>query len=118
MLYLASLSDLSKIPNDCTKLFIALKPIKNMDKYNLIHIPKLTPSSKLLYDIKQNNITWQEYVKQFRKEMIDKQNILDFVQKKLLTENICFICYCTSKECHRYILGHYFEELGFYVKSI
>ena len=77
------------------------------------HVTSLAPSLELLKEFKNGNIiTWNDYVWRFRQEMTNKKDVLDFVFDFLKKKDVAFICYCVDKHCHRFILGHYFEELG------
>ena len=118
MLYLCSLRDMKLLPDNVRKLFIARKPIVNMEKYNLQHITQLAPSTDILKRYKCGEMTWQEYVWHFRVEMLGKRRVLDFVYEQLQKEDIAFICYCNNKHCHRYLLGNYFCELGIEVQNV
>lgn len=111
-LYLCPLSIIKNLSDTTTKLFIARQPFENMKKYNIYHIKKLAPSEELFNDIKRNGLSWKNYVWRYRQEMFNNKDILDLIYKKLETEEIALICYCHTKNCHRYILGHYFSELG------
>jgi uncharacterized protein YeaO (DUF488 family) len=119
-LYLSSVSKIKDIPEGVIKLFIALAPIKDMDKYDLHHAKNLAPSRELLYDIKSKKITWKEYVLRFRREMLNMTMSLNNVQRHLDKGNsIALICYCGNyKQCHRGLFGHYFEEIGYEVVII
>jgi uncharacterized protein YeaO (DUF488 family) len=113
-LYLSNISKINTLPEDCTKLFIALAPIKDMEKYDLHHITKLAPSRELLYDYKGNKIDWPDYVWRYRYEMLQMKPILEKIRNHINNgENIALICYCGSADhCHRGILGNYFKEIG------
>ena len=121
MIYLASLSQSEIFPADALKLLIARIPIKNMEKYNIHHVPDASPSFGLLSDIKQHRIEWREYVKRFRKEMTYApfQAVLDKIEKHYWDKDIILICYCANeKNCHRRIVGNYFLEMGYEVVSL
>jgi len=105
------------LPDGTEKLFIARQPIKDMAKYGLHHVKSLAPSIELLKDFKAGNISWNEYVWRFRQEMMTKKDVLDFVYEFLKKKDVAFICYCCDEHCHRFILGHYFQELGIEVKK-
>lgn len=114
-IYLSGLNNTKNLNKNITKLFIALKPIDNMNKYNFIHAPGLAPSEDLFKKKKFGNMSWQSYVKQYRKEMLNMTKYLDQIEVLLQEGNdVALICYCPySINCHRGILSHYFEELGY-----
>jgi len=113
-IYLSNLTKLNLLPKSTIKLFIALAPIKDMEKYELHHAVRLAPSRELLYDYKGKNINWNEYVWRYRFEMIQMKPVLDKIYRHLNEgEDIALVCYCGfSSCCHRGILGDYFKELN------
>lgn len=118
-LYLSSISNINKLDVD-KKIFIARKslPIETMKKYDLLWAVDFAPSAELFSDIKSKVINWKQYVKRYRKEMLNNKH-LNFIEKALEKDiSIAFICYCNGKNCHRYILGNYYKELGFEVIEI
>ena len=121
MIYLASLSQSENFPPQTLKLLIARIPIKNLEKYNIKHVPEIAPSFGLLNDIKQHKISWKDYVKIFRKEMMQEksQEIINKIENYYYNRDIILICYCKNeKQCHRRIIGNYFLEIGFEVVSL
>lgn len=115
-IYLSSINNAKNLNDDIVKLFIALKPIKNIKKY-FTHAPGLAPSENLLKKKKFGNMIWKDYVKQYRTEMLNMAKYLDQIEILLQESNdVALICYCQySTNCHRGILGHYFMELGYNV---
>ena len=120
-LTLLSLSNLRHLEHGQVRLFIARRPIANMPRYGLNHVPALAPSAALLGDIKSGRIDWPAYVDRFRAEMIGdacKRAAITRVRTVLEQAPVALICYCTDAHCHRFILGHYFEELGVDVRRL
>lgn len=119
-IYLVSINKISELPEDTIKLLIARKPIANMDKYGIKHVIGLAPSEPLFNDIKGGKINWGMYVIRYRMEMLKMMPLLNRVHEHIKQgKNVALICYCkTDKECHRGLLGHYFEEIGYDVIRI
>lgn len=116
--FLVNKSNIDRIPAGFKKLVIARKPLANMD--GLIWLYRLAPSHELFISIKSNEITWSDYVKTYRSEMIFMQPVLDKIEEELKKgKNVAFICHCpSSARCHRGIVGNYYKELGYNVESI
>jgi len=113
-IFLANIKQLNTIPDDYLKLLIARKPYPFKTK--LKHVISLAPSKELFFNIKSNKITWQDYVFAYRREILNKQNVID----KIINHNninVVLLCYCEHKQCHRYIVGNLFSELGYSVKE-
>jgi len=117
-LILTNLTKMKTLDENVTKLLIARKPINNLEKYKLHHIIQLAPSNNLFFNMKSNTISWNEYVWQYRSEMIKNKKILQYIYDKLDCYEIALICYCSDKHCHRYILGNYFKELDIKVEDV
>lgn len=117
-LMLVRLGDVDLVPHGSVRLFIARQPVRNMAKYGLHHVPELAPSADLLWAYKDGRVTWKDYVDRYRVEMIDMRSVLDKVYRKLEDAPVAFVCYCATTQCHRFLLGHYFEELGVHVESL
>lgn len=141
-LQLCSLSNYDKYKDSFDKkLFIVRNPMKvESSKYDLIHVPELSPSPELFKTYhsrwKKNIFTekeqgylnligdndwWQLYYVQFVEEMSNREDMkmnLDRIHELLSSgTNILLVCFCGShSRCHRSIIGEYFEELGFEVK--
>lgn len=120
-LTLVSLRDLALVEPGHVRLFIARQPIKDMPRYGLHHVTALAPSGKLLGDFKGGRIDWPTYVDRFRAEMIldqAKRAALARVHRTLERAPVALVCFCGGVQCHRFILGHYFEELGVPVRRL
>lgn len=116
--YLRNLSKINDLPEKTIKLFIARKPINNMEKYNLIHELKLAPSSSLLYRYKKGLISWDNYEKEFNEQLdyneLTLQKIKTFINKDI---NIALICYCGDFiHCHRRLIGERLLKMGIKVE--
>lgn len=116
--YLRNLNKSNDLPEKTIKLFIARKPINNMEKYNLKHELGLAPSSSLLYRYKKGFITWEGYEKEFNEQLDHSELILrkikTFVDKDI---NIALICYCGDFiHCHRRLIGERLLKMGIKVE--
>ena len=125
MLYTTYLSNMKNVPDDCLKLIITRFPPKwfNANKYPLTYIIKeLSPSKELLLKYKQNN-NWDWYVKSFKEEMNNRQD-MKYALKELEgllnnNQDVCLVCYEKDYErCHRSIIGQYFEQKRFKWKEL
>lgn len=119
-IYLSSVANINKLPADCKKFFIARQALTNMEKYDLIWLYRLAPSYDLLKGSKSKQISWAQYVKIYRKEMLAMQPVLDKIEASLnIGESFAFICYCPNADrCHRGLLGDYYKEMGFEIVKI
>lgn len=118
ILYVSNLKGMSAVESDdITKLFTARVPIRNLEKYDLVHVQQLSPSSGLLYRYKEEKIDWRKYVLEFRKEMLKMQKSIDRIDELLSDgKDVMLVCYCSSKKCHNVLLSDYIKELGHKVK--
>jgi uncharacterized protein YeaO (DUF488 family) len=67
----------------------------------------LSPSKTLLYGYKKGDMTWDEYVKTFTREMDNPAcvAIMREIKKIAMTHDVYLICYeAPGKNCHRYLL--------------
>lgn len=119
-IYLASVSNINKIPEGVKRFFIARQALTNMEKYELVWLYRLAPSADLLKGSKSKQINWSKYVKTYRKEMLAMQPVLDKIEAGLNSgESFAFICYCPkSNQCHRKLIGDYYKEMGFEIIEI
>lgn len=122
-LYLSSISNIKKIPDNVIKLLITRKPIKNYKKYDIYYVPSLAPSLQLFSEYSSGNKSWKEFVFTFRRDMILNKELniyLDKVYKQIMSgKNVALICYCSdSDKCHRGIIANYFKELGVIINNI
>lgn len=117
-LMLVRLGDVDLVPRGSVRLFIARQPVRNMDKYGLHHVPTLAPSADLLWAYKDGKITWKDYVERYRVEMTSMRQMLDKIYRQLEETPVALVCYCATAQCHRFLLGHFFEEIGVQVDSL
>lgn len=122
--YLCSLSNLDIYKKIEYKCFIVRSPGKiDFKKYNLFHIPELSPSSSLfnkyLKEWKSCNYDWFPLYKEiFEKELQSYMlPILDNIESVLKNgTDVLFICFCKDhKKCHRSIIGDYYKEKNYTV---
>lgn len=113
MLYTSYLAKLNKIPDDAIKILITQwKGIIDIDKYNLIWKPELSPDSIHLW--KNDSMTKAEMFEKF-KEQLERKPSSDAVNEiiKYLEEDkdVYLICYCKELcECHRRLVALYISE--------
>jgi len=117
-LMLVRVGELNLVPLGCTRLLVTRYPVKNGEKYGLNHVPALAPSENLLRGYKDGAVDWPTYVSRFRAEMVNMQPVLDKVRSVLVERPVVFVCYCADEHCHRFLLGHYFDEIGVSVRSL
>lgn len=83
-----------------------LKAIAGIDYFYFV---QAAPEESLLKKWQKGEITWIEYETTY-KEMLDKRNIFDKINKVLL-ENGCLLCSePTPENCHRRLLAEYFQK--------
>lgn len=68
----------------------------------------LAPSEELLRDWKEGRITWEEYERRFREEILSNPKAVEKLKeiKRLLDEgkDVRLMCYEKNPPCHRFIL--------------
>ena len=89
------------------KLKLSQTPIDLWDR-------DLAPSRELLKDLKEKKITWQEYVRRFKKE-VPQELVLEKMKKYRLWANgktITFVCQEEDSNpfCHTWILLKYLAD--------
>ena len=92
-----------EIPSDTLLLSIARTQPKS---FRLQSFDKLFPPVKLLWDYKDKKITWEEYEREYKKQVLATLEPADVLAelKKLAGDkkNICLLCWEKSEEhCHR-----------------
>ena len=73
----------------------------------------LSPSALLLSDYKNGFITWDEYEKRFRKEILsrlDSRHELERIAGLSKHENVRLLCYEKNPPCHRFLLMEMIED--------
>ena len=140
-LQICSLSNLKLYKDDFDlKLFIVRSPGKiNLDKYELIHVPELSPSKYLYSNYmrwKSNKFTSDEllliendttlvferlFKPIFNLEMVTRPDlIVNLNRLKVLLgqgKNILLVCFCGDYiECHRSLIANDVSNAGFEVK--
>lgn len=122
-LYLVSVSNLKKLPEDVyVKLLIARKAL-SID--GVLHFPSLAPSARLFskymneWHKKPTDLWWEEYSKIFNEELLDKKQNLDRLRRLLnLGTNVALICFCNRGECHRYLVADYLSKYNIEVIEV
>ena len=72
---------------------------------------ELAPSKELLYKYKNNNISWKQFTKLFKKEL-QNENSIDTIQSlRNYKRNVTLLCYEPDGEnCHRYIIKDIIDQ--------
>ncbi len=74
-----------------------------------IHLPIMAPTKQLLNDYKKGLINWQQYEKQFKSIIAQRQ-----IEKHLIPQNMdmsCFLCSeAKADNCHRRLVAEYLAE--------
>ena len=74
-----------------------------------IHLPIMAPTKQLLNDYKKGLINWQQYEKQFKSIVAQRQ-----IEKNLMLQDSdmsCFLCSeAKSDYCHRRLVAEYLAE--------
>lgn len=122
-LLLTNINGTKKLGNHVIKIFVARQPLNNMDKLGWKWASRLAPAYKLVQAFKKHGINWNAYYQRYMKEVIynpESKIALDIIYNHLKSgEDIALICYCTNaQQCHRSILGKYYEEFGASVYDI
>lgn len=73
------------------------------------HMPDLAPTKEILDAYKKKQIDWDEYVRRFRKLIIERK-----IEKKITAEELdhaCFLCSePTPEKCHRRLVSEYLKD--------
>ena len=84
----------------------------------------LAPNKELLNKYKYKGLTWEEYTKEYYKQLntYDRNVQADLYALETLLSNgqdVTIYCYEKSNDnCHRHLLGKLFKDKGFEVKEI
>lgn len=140
-LQLCSLSSYSQYKDNFEKrLFIVRNPM-NVDctKYGMIHVPELSPSPRLFKsylrwkkgiftEVEQRYLTlqgpnrswWDLYCSSFTDQIKHNEDMIINLNRiqELLDQgvNILLVCFCGDYvNCHRILLGNYFDNKGYTV---
>lgn len=72
------------------------------------------PTWDIVMNLKNGNITWQQYVKEYYALMRNSYQINHERWLEILNKNeVTFLCYCTDPQrCHRTLLVDMFCKLG------
>ncbi|WP_418458705.1 DUF488 family protein [Bacteroides sp.] len=74
-----------------------------------IHITDFAPTKELLSDYQKGDVSWQEYIKIYRR-LLDERKVTTKYNIKNYNQ-ACFLCSETTPEqCHRRLLAEYFKE--------
>lgn len=115
-LYTTYLAKMKNIPNTETVAVIMRMPPFISKESNIIHIPQLSPKTKLLADYKADN-DWDNFKEKFKDQMYNDPETMEYISfllKALEVNDVYLVC-CEKDHnvCHRSLIGEYIESLGF-----
>lgn len=84
--------------------------------YEGIQYKKLAPSFNLVYSYKSGEITSEEYIPLYYKEVLNRYTVLE-IQSDLSSlsegKDVVLLCYETPKDfCHRQVVSEWFRQNG------
>ena len=121
MITICSVKDFEKYKSK-TNILVARKKMYPIS--GVYHIPDLGPSLELLYwalEHRETDPNWFEYyTEKFNEYMLTPhfRYSVGLIREYLTEGDVTIMCYCTSKDCHRYLVGRYLESKGFQVKYV
>jgi uncharacterized protein (DUF488 family) len=83
-----------------------LKAICNI---NYVHKAEYAPTKELLNDYKKKKISWDEYEKQYKK-IIEDRNILSNIDYSIFQDAALLCSEKTPEQCHRRLLAEYIAK--------
>lgn len=104
-----------------------MNPMVKMYEGTELHFPELSPSPKLLWDIKEGRITWDEYKVRYADEMskvdlVSSMNRMYNLVKRnpeVNAQGAVLLCYCRDNErCHRSLIASMLNEAGFLAEKV
>lgn len=115
MLYTSYLANLNNIPDESIKILITQWKGKiDVDKYNLIWKPELSPNG--LASWKNGTKTKEEMFLEFKEQLSRKpaldaiNDILNYLNKG---EDVYLICYCKELcDCHRRLVAQHINDIA------
>ena len=113
MIYTSYFAKLKSLPDNIVPISICGKA---PDWYKGLQYKKLAPSFNLVYSYKSGEITSEEYIPLYYKEVLNKYTVLE-IQSDLnsLSEgkDVVLLCYETPKDfCHRQVVAEWFRQNG------
>lgn len=91
-----------------------MNPMVKMYEGTKLHFPELSPSPRLLWDIKSDRITWDEYMVRYIEEMknVDLLSVMNRIyglvklNPEVKAKGAILLCYCNDhNKCHRSLLA-------------
>lgn len=104
-----------------------MNPMVKMYEGTQLHFPEFSPSPKLLWDIKNGRITWDEYKIRYTDEMrninlVDSMSrIYNLVKRnpEVNARGAVLLCYCRDYlNCHRSLLASMINESNLLMESV
>lgn len=84
--------------------------------YEGIQYKKLAPSFNLVYSYKSGEITSEEYIPLYYKEVLNRYTVLEIqsdLNSLLEGKDVVLLCYETPKDfCHRQVVAEWFRQNG------
>jgi len=132
-LYLVSVKDMEKVPNDIEHKYHIVRSCKNSQYYTSKGwrvVPQLSPNPVLFSQYLEWSRAGQwdldTFASKYRPAFLEQMQTDDIMRRKLnevrdLLSNgydVVFMCYCDSFLCHRFILGEQYKMRGYEVISL
>jgi uncharacterized protein YeaO (DUF488 family) len=121
VLYTTHYKNIKKIPEEAELVVVSrMIPEMKTKGRSWAHAEFLAPSYPLLNQFKFRAIDWDTFKDRFTEELKGRENILNlYLEAMKAGEDFCFICWEKDHaECHRSILGQWFEEKGIQWKEL
>lgn len=112
MIYTGYFAMIRKMPESIRPIAICIYPPKG---YKGLKYTDLAPTAKILKDWKRNGDE-DAYIRDFKKEVLDKLNpyeVVSDIKKMCGEDDICLVCYEKSQDfCHRHLVSKWLTENG------
>jgi len=83
--------------------------LKEICKIEYVHKPEFAPTKSILDAYKKKEIDWEEYERQFR-ELITERQIENLITPEQM-DKACFLCSeVTPEKCHRRLVVEYLQD--------
>jgi len=81
------------------------------------YMPEFAPTEDLLKGYRKNQISWEEYEKQYNKLLIERTVLKN--KDISIFDNACLLCSePTAKQCHRRLAAEYLRDLNKDIKIV
>lgn len=109
----------------CDYNFFIVRSAKSVPK-GFHHIPELSPSSKLFFTVQKwkKELQWPDRWEDYRSAFVEEMSsgvlaeFLGYLEELLSDGNtVQLVCFCPNLyDCHRSIIGDYYQDLGYKVE--